>query len=434
MKHLHAHRSAEAIAERGLGLYRVCIRKVVLLMFVSLGIVGTGRAEDCPPDSSNGGQNITAQITVAATGQGLTDGSFVAPYTSLRLDALATAYGQCTTMLADCTSSPCSCTPLQTYQRTINYIRVWSEISTSTALNGSYSEGYIRGWDENQVTTSYHELDSHSALSTGPIFLFVPYAGTYKYHIIAYINGTPCNLEPYQTEEIVITLQVGERVAFGDGDCNTKVGQTINVTNGNMYLQQTDYRLPGLGEGLEIIRTYNSQSPRDGIFGHGWISNYEEWVEAQGALLLRLNLADGRAVYLARPNTSSAYVPAQPLDFRGQVVKNVDDSYTLTFEDGRVHQFNASGKLLSLTDRSANTITLSYANGFLSTVTEPAGRTLTFTFGYWDMVSSVSDSQGTVATYTNYRGAAETVRYPDGSGFNFNHNYSIGKLASSPTC
>src|SRR6266540_2689435 len=84
------------------------------------------------------------------------------------------------------------------------------------------------------------------------------------------------------------------------------------------------------------------------------------------------------AVYLPRPNTSSAYVPAQPLDFRGQVVKNVDNSYTLTFEDGRVHQFNASGKLLSLTDRRANTITLSYANGFLSTVTEPAGRTLTF--------------------------------------------------------
>jgi integrase len=37
---------------------------------------------------------------------------------------------------------------------------------------------------------------------------------------------------------------------------------------------------------------------------------------------------------------------------------------------------------------------------------------------------------GTIATYTNYRGVAETVRYPDGSGYNFNHNYSIGKLMS----
>jgi len=78
------------------------------------------------------------------------------------------------------------------------------------------------------------------------------------------------------------------------------------------------------------------------------------------------------------------------------------------------------GKLLSLTDRNANTVTLSYDASFCLPVSDASGRTLTFTFGYWDMVSSVSDSQGTVATYTNYRGGAETVRYPDGSGFNFN--------------
>src|SRR6266542_6954463 len=84
-----------------------------------------------------------------------------------------------------------------------------------------------------------------------------------------------------------------------------------------------------------------------------------------------VSLADGRAVYLARPNTSSAYVAAQPLDFRGQVVKNVDNSYTLTFEDGRVHRFNASGKLLSLTDRNANIVTLSYdTNGNLTQRTD----------------------------------------------------------------
>lgn len=210
------------------------IHHFVLLSFLLLMPARVARAEDCPSDSSNGGQDISAQITIAATGQALPSGSFVAPYTALRLDALARAYGHCTPMLADCTSSPCSCTPLQTYERTINHIKVWSEISTSQSLNGVYTEGYIYGWDENHTTTSYHELDSHSSLSTGPIYPFVPYAGTYTYHIIAYINGTPCNLEPYETEELIITLQVRDPSDNGTVSCNARVPNPVNVTNGNI--------------------------------------------------------------------------------------------------------------------------------------------------------------------------------------------------------
>ena len=60
--------------------------------------------------------------------------------------------------------------------------------------------------------------------------------------------------------------------------CQARAGAPINVTSGNVWVQQRDYRLPGLGGGLELARTWNSllQSAGPpslaGMFGRGWRS------------------------------------------------------------------------------------------------------------------------------------------------------------------
>src|SRR5262245_28355591 len=41
------------------------------------------------------------------------------------------------------------------------------------------------------------------------------------------------------------------------GDCEV-AGEPINLTNGNVYIGQRDYRLPGLGGGITLDRTWNS--------------------------------------------------------------------------------------------------------------------------------------------------------------------------------
>jgi hypothetical protein len=56
-----------------------------------------------------------------------------------------------------------------------------------------------------------------------------------------------------------VTLYViGDGGNNGPAPCNLNVGAPINVSNGNMYLQQTDYQLPGVGYGISVARTYNS--------------------------------------------------------------------------------------------------------------------------------------------------------------------------------
>src|SRR5438874_1188079 len=57
------------------------------------------------------------------------------------------------------------------------------------------------------------------------------------------------------------------REESGTTSCNKSVGGPVNLTNGNMYLQQTDYQLPGIGPAINITRTYNSNSQDIGLFG-----------------------------------------------------------------------------------------------------------------------------------------------------------------------
>jgi hypothetical protein len=60
------------------------------------------------------------------------------------------------------------------------------------------------------------------------------------------------------------------------GDFCPAVGKPVNVTNGNMFVRQTDYSVPGIGEPLALSRSYNSMIQESGIFGFGWVSDLEE--------------------------------------------------------------------------------------------------------------------------------------------------------------
>src|SRR5215204_1655666 len=84
--------------------------------------------------------------------------------------------------------------------------------------------------------------------------------------------------------------------AENQGPNCASVGEPVNVTNGNVWLQQSDYELLGAGGGLSLLRTHNSINTRIGLFGKGWTATYEEWVKPYDATSLRLYLSDGRGV------------------------------------------------------------------------------------------------------------------------------------------
>jgi len=139
----------------------------------------------------------------------------------------------------------------------------------------------------------------------------------------------------------VVAFMVHPKDGAGNagGTCSA-VGKPVNVTNGNMWLEQTDYALPGNGESLEISRFYNSIKQTTGFFGFGWSTKYDESLGFYGDKMIRLNTSNGRAVYFGRINTSDDLVNASS-DVQGRIVANQDGSYTLFIKDGRSHHFSS---------------------------------------------------------------------------------------------
>ena len=405
------------------------LSQVLLMCLLFEATASVSFTQSCENIPDQGSESVTAFISVNSTGQQLTDGMVVPAWTQLRIDSVSSAFGSCTGMQWVC-SGGCTCQPTgYIYQRDVNHTHLWVEMSTNQQ-SGNYQVGNV--WPD---YSPMHVVDSSSADTSGPNYYTPPYAGTYKFHIEAIINTTPCNLTP-SLIETTITIYVGDNdrtVNAGGDSCAsgagpTTVGEPVNVTTGNTYLNQTDYVLPGKiygGDGLEITRHYNSHWQRTGLFGYGWSSILDESINSYGTSLVRLNLPDGRAVYLGRTAGSGPYVPKGPLDFYGQVVKNADNTYTLTFKDRRIHQFNANGKLTSFADRNGNTNTLTLnASGKPTLITDASGRTVTLTYDSYGLINSMTDTLGTIATYTHiFYGRLSAVTYPDGSKYTFTDQF-----------
>lgn len=267
------------------------------------------------------------------------------------------------------------------------------------------------------------------------------------------IGGTPGNFaympqagfEGVDTFTYQITDHLGLRSAPGTvtiyvvdnaerlGPCHKRtpiqgprvIGRPVDVTTGNMYVQQTDYAIPGAGYFINLPRTYNSQSKLTGLFGKGWSVPYEKSLQLFGADFVRLNEGDGRATYFKRTTGTNVFTPLET-DFHGQLTQTAS-GYTLSLKEGGIHQFNSTGRLLSLTDRNGNQTTLAYnLSGKLSSVVDPFGRVLSFLFNASGRVISTADTIGIVADYT-YGGSGEllTVTYADNSGYQFAYDGNL---------
>ncbi len=294
----------------------------LVFIFITSLAAAEARAQLCPLVGESAGESISAQITVNSTGAPVMDGGYVVSGTKIRLDAVATAFGEC--------NNSCG----TTYNRTVHHIDVSADISTAGSLNGRYAIGSVYGKNPNGTTAFFNVLDTQASNSTGPIYETLSIPGTYTYHFGAIISSTPCNLTPNRTEVITRTVHVVEKDGSFDSGAEScsSVGEPVNVTNGNMYLQQSDYVLPGAGGGLDVTRTYNSSLKRTGLFGYGWTTQYDEFITPYGARSLRLIMADGRAVLFTRASDGLPFTPQQPR--YGQVVLNADGGYTLTLKDG----------------------------------------------------------------------------------------------------
>jgi YD repeat-containing protein len=184
-------------------------------------------------------------------------------------------------------------------------------------------------------------------------------------------------------------------------------GQPINLATGNTYIHQTDVKVPGLSGGLSLVRAWNSKWPSTqsafqvGLFGPNWRSTYEERIFVGSDDYIKYARGDGS--FWSFGFSSGVYKLAAPQNTTATLATG-SAYWTLTFQSGEQRRFdNNSGSLIAIIDRNGNTTQLTYdALNRLVTVTDPASRHLTFTYGSPSsyLVTGVSSDVGLALTYS----------------------------------
>jgi len=223
--------------------------------------------------------------------------------------------------------------------------------------------------------------------------------------------------------------------------CQANAGKPISLANGNAFIEEQDLRIPGLGGGLTLGRTWNSilrsSLSSVGLFGPNWRSTYEERVYIDDDSTVAYARGDG-SVWNFVSGASTMFTPAPPANvlftFRPAAPSNVTaalfysaTAWTLIFQNGEQRIFDGtSGNLLSITDRNGNTTRLTYDASYrLTTVTDPASRHLYFSYatptGF--LVTGVTSDAGVSLSYS-YDGQGRLTQYtkPDRTTVSFQYN------------
>ena len=158
-------------------------------------------------------------------------------------------------------------------------------------------------------------------------------------------------------------------------------------------------------------------------FGQGWmLAGLNHLVTSTDGVLL---VAGGGAMFWFDENPDGSFSsPTGPLA-TSTLVKNIDDSYTLTDKFGNKSEFDSAGLLTSWADTNNNTTSYAYQDADMDTlvdeisqITGPFGRITSFVFTN-GLLSSVTDLDARVTSLSHDgsgRLTSITAPDPDGAG------------------
>ncbi len=176
-------------------------------------------------------------------------------------------------------------------------------------------------------------------------------------------------------------------------------GGSENLANGNLTLLQPTANWSSIGPSVSMSLIFNSQaSNTTGPVGAKWRHSYQMSVSSN-ATSGTVVYPDGRSVVFNK--SGSTY--RAPAGFY-EVLTQDTSGYKLTFKDGSTWNFDTSGRLSTIKDQYANTLTLGYTGVNLTSVVDASGRTLT-----------ISYTSNKVTTITKFDGTYWSLAY-DGTG------------------
>jgi YD repeat-containing protein len=211
-------------------------------------------------------------------------------------------------------------------------------------------------------------------------------------------------------------------------------GNPINAGTGNKWQHETD--LPASAFNLGFDRYYNASTTANASsLGAGWSHAYtrSSTIQASGTwVTIRRN--DGKEYNFqlsAGGWVADADVPDRLEELKDSANVRIGWRYTTT--DHSVETYTASGKLVSMADRTGLGQTLAYSDastpatvapvaGLLLRVTDSFGHTLNFTYDSNRRISTLTDPAGSLYRYGyDANNNLVSVTYPDGSSKTYHY-------------
>lgn len=226
------------------------------------------------------------------------------------------------------------------------------------------------------------------------------------------------------------------------------VGDPINVTNGNMYLQRNDVEIPtDRGLALLLDRHYNSAETSAGKLGAKWRLGIEQSLSVNGTTGdITLKEGNGRSVLFTKHTLdfNTGQVTSYSPPFGAPYALNVNaapnpDVYTIRLPDNTKLVIDGAGAVDSILDLTGNRIRLHYtAGGALDTVENAAGRKVIFldSSGLLRRIKSIPGDTLLVRYEYNVSNLLKKVVYPDGGSEDYGYGtngYDAQSITSAVT-
>jgi RHS repeat-associated protein len=213
-------------------------------------------------------------------------------------------------------------------------------------------------------------------------------------------------------------------------------GDPVDVFTGSQTAQITDFTLGGLTPSLTLTRSYRSDFAdamwrgRTGshaqqlLFGPGWGSQLDANLEFPSATVVDVRLADS---YVRYNQISGGWSPSNNTT---DSLTTIAGGWKLTHLDGSGFRFDAAGRLSAIFDANGRELVLSWTSGKVTSMTDAAGRTATFTTDGVGRITRVDLPGGRDVAYTyDASGYLHTVRDLGGTVLTYNADVR-GRIAS----
>jgi YD repeat-containing protein len=233
------------------------------------------------------------------------------------------------------------------------------------------------------------------------------------------------------------------------------VGHPIIPATGEKILDHTDHEGSG-ADALSLVRHYRSRRVTtagagfaNAGLGQAWSHNHAVFLEVLGpantaGTVANIRFGDGNERNFEWQTGSGSWLATNSAD---ALTANSTGLQYKKLDDDSLWQFDATGKLLTVTRRNGWVTTYTYSTaatsaalapvaGLLIGVSNQFGRTLTFTYNASSQLTSVIAADGRVAKY-GYDGTAAasrltTVGYPGVSGGTVSKTY-LYEIATAPS-